>query len=549
MDTWENFKLHYHAFDADGAPFALDLSRANLPDGFLDRIEPDLQRAYTRMDALENGAIANPGENRRVGHYWLRAPFLSPSPEIASEITAAVEAIEHFAAEIHSGKIQGAHGAFENLLCIGIGGSALGPQLAAEALGNPLQDKLAVHFLDNTDPDGFDLVFAKLGTRLGRTLVIVTSKSGGTPEPRNAMIETKMRYEAAGLVFGAHAAAVTGKDSELDKLAIAENFLARFPMWDWVGGRTSETATVGLLPAALQGLPIRELLDGAAAMDKLTRSHNTAENPAALLAAAWFHLTNGRGAKDMVVLPYKDRLLLLARYLQQLVMESLGKERDLDGNTVNQGIAVYGNKGSTDQHAYVQQLREGVPNFFALFIEVLRDREGISPQIAPEVTSGDYLEGFLLGTRNALSENGRANITLTVERVNARVLGMLIALFERTVGIYAVLININAYDQPGVQAGKLAADTVLSVQREALALLRAHPGTPFNAEGIAAALKNSTLATSKIKLEELTELIFKVCEHLAVNPDKHVTKQVTKPFFNTTYTHLRPDANAPTTNH
>ena len=110
----------------------------------------------------------------------------------------------------------------------------------------------------------------------------------------------------------------------------------------------------------------------------------------------------------------KDRLLLFSRYLQQLVMESLGKERDLDGKVVNQGIAVYGNKGSTDQHAYVQQLREGVNNFFVTFIEVLLDREGESIEVEPGVTSGDYLSGFLLGTRRALHENGRESMTLTI---------------------------------------------------------------------------------------------------------------------------------------
>ena len=125
---------------------------------------------------------------------------------------------------------------------------------------------------------------------------------------------------------------------------------------------------VGLLPAALQGLYIEGLLQGAKLCDEVTRSKDTSRNPAALLALSWHYATGGRGAKDMVILPYKDRLMLFSRYLQQLVMESLGKEKDLDGRVVNQGIAVYGNKGTTDQHAYVQQLREGVNNFFATFI-------------------------------------------------------------------------------------------------------------------------------------------------------------------------------------
>ena len=155
----------------------------------------------------------------------------------------------------------------------------------------------------------------------------------------------------------------------------------------------------------------------------------------------WYHAGGGKGLKDMVVLPYKDRLMLLSKYLQQLVMESLGKQLDRHGNTVNQGIAVYGNKGSTDQHAYVQQLREGVNNFFATFIEVLSDRTALSGKgasagmvVDPNVTSGDYLSGFFQGTRRALYENGRENITITVQEVSPRTIGVLIALYECAVG-------------------------------------------------------------------------------------------------------------------
>ena len=160
----------------------------------------------------------------------------------------------------------------------------------------------------------------------------------------------------------------------LDKHAEKSGWLARFPMWDWVGGRTSVMSAVGLVPMALEGFDIDNFLTGAAAMDERTRANNFRQNAAMLLALMWFYAGNGRGEKDMVVLPYKDRLLLFSRYLQQLVMESLGKEKDLDGKTVNQGIAVYGNKGSTDQHAYVQQLRDGVLNFFVTFIEVAKSR-------------------------------------------------------------------------------------------------------------------------------------------------------------------------------
>src|SRR5437868_14709153 len=120
----------------------------------------------------------------------------------------------------------------------------------------------------------------------------------------------------------------------------------------------------------------------------------------------WFYAGEGKGTKDMVILPYKDRLALFSRYLQQLVMESLGKEKDREGKIVHQGIRVYANEGSTDQHAYVQQLRDGVLNFFVTFIEVDKDRGSTAIEIEDGVTSGDYLYGFLRATRSALYESG-----------------------------------------------------------------------------------------------------------------------------------------------
>ncbi len=342
-------------------------------------------------------------------------------------------------------------------------GPRSGPQFVADALGTA-DDPMALHFFDNTDPDGFDRVLAELGGDLASTLVVVVSKSGGTKETRNGMLEAAARYAQMGLEFGKHAVAVTGIDSELDRYATEHRWLARFPMFDWIGGRTSVMSAVGLLPAALQGLEIDAFLAGAAAMDERTREEDVTENAAMLLALMWHYAGHGRGEKDMVILPYKDRLLLFSRYLQQLVMESLGKERDLQGRVVHQGIAVYGNKGSTDQHAYVQQLRDGVANFFATFIEVRKDRGTSRFEVEPGVTSGDYLQGFLRGTRTALYENGRESITISIGEVNAFSIGVLIALYERAVGFYGSLVGINAYHQPGVEAGKKAATEVLNLQ-------------------------------------------------------------------------------------
>ena len=523
--TWDRFKSLYYTNPKLG--LSLDISRMPFPDDFLSAMQPRLQQAFTDMAALEGGAIANPDENRMVGHYWLRNADLAPTPELRSAITSTLEAIKAFTAKVHQGEIAAPAGKFREVLVIGIGGSALGPQLVNHALGRLKggRDKMRVSFFDNTDPDGMDYVLKELGSRLKQTLVIVISKSGGTVETRNGMLEAAAFFRAAGLDPAKQFVAVTGEGSKLDQVALQEGWLARFPMWDWVGGRTSELCAVGLLPAALQGIKIDQMLAGAAAMDEVTRKQSLRDNPAALLALMWYWATDGKGAKDMVVLPYKDRLLLFSRYLQQLVMESLGKELDLRGNVVNQGIAVYGNKGSTDQHAYVQQLREGVNNFFATFIEVLKDRNAGSMEVEPGITTGDYLQGFFLGTRDALSEKNRHSITITINEVSPRSLGQLIALYERATGLYASLVGINAYHQPGVEAGKKAATGVIALRLNIAAALQAAGGREFTAETLSAQLNQP----------EKTETVFKVLEHLAANPAGHVKKTVRKPWHDSTY--------------
>lgn len=508
LQLWRRYRKHLCLVPKLG--MTLDISRVNFPEDYLRTMEPTMRRAFEAMRALEAGDIANPDEGRMVGHYWLRLPHLAPNEAIQHQIEQMIQQVRVFADDVHARRIAPPGGGrFTDLLIIGIGGSALGPQLIADALGSR-RDRLAVHFLDNTDPDGFDRVYDALASRLKRTLVLVISKSGGTRETRNGMVETEHAFRAKGLDFSRHAAAITGANSQLDQYAMSRNWLARFPMWDWVGGRTSVMSAVGLLPAALQGLDIGALLDGAAEMDHATRVHDINTNPAALLALMWHHETGGKGLKDMVILPYKDRLLLMSRYLQQLVMESLGKQLDLAGNKVEQGIAVYGNKGSTDQHAYVQQLRDGVNNFFATFFVVLQERNPQTakraPQVEPNVTSGDYLSGFWQGTRQALYENGRGSITLTLERLDARTLGGLIALYERAVGFYASLVNVNAYHQPGVESGKKAAQVVLDLQSRVAAYMRDHP-EPQSPEQIA----------DRMGAPHQVETVFHVLEHLAAN--------------------------------
>src|ERR1700682_583587 len=270
--NWSRFKTHFLQ-NAD-LGVSLDISRIPFPDDFFTSMEPPMQQAFADMAKLEPAAIANPHEKRMVGHYWLRAPKLAPTKEIAREITGTIESIKKFGADVHAGKIKPPSAPrFTQVLAIGIGGSALGPMFVGDALGNPTADRMTIHFIDNTDPDGIARVLQTLKGLLRETLVIVTSKSGGTPDTRNGMIVVADEYRAADLDFSRHVVAVTIPGSQMDKLASSENWLARIPMFDWVGGRMSELSAVGLLPAALQGIDIDAMLTGAAACAAATRVH------------------------------------------------------------------------------------------------------------------------------------------------------------------------------------------------------------------------------------------------------------------------------------
>jgi glucose-6-phosphate isomerase len=322
--------------------------------------------------------------------------------------------------------------------------------------------------MNYTKPDGVDRVLATIGGELNRTLCILISKSGGTKETRNRMLIAKAAYEKAGLDFGSDAVATTMMGSDLDEFAIQNRWLARFPVLDLVRGRTSELFTVGVLPEALYDSNITDFLSVTCKDDKQSKAANVKNNRAMQLPPARFASGNGNGTKNLFVIPYNGKLELFSMCLHQLVIESLGKELDFNQNIVSQGIIVLGNKGSTDQNSYIQQLRDGLNDFFFTIVEVLTAGHNSALMVENEVTAGDFLNGFYLGSRQALAEKERGSLTITVTDVSTRTAGMLIAFFERAVGYNPSLVNFNAYHQPGVEAGKRAAGQVIKVQGKIL---------------------------------------------------------------------------------
>lgn len=486
-----------------------------------------LAAALMDMAALEAGSVANPDEGRMVGHYWLRAPELAPDAAIEAEIRKTVQDIRDFAAAVHGGRITGADGrAFRNVLVIGIGGSSLGPVFVSHALKSA-GDKMRLYFIDNTDPDGMDSVLHELAAELAQTLVVVISKSGGTVETQNGLVETREFFAAHGVDFYANAVRITQRGSAFDTAEDAGRWLAAFPMWDWVGGRTSVLSAVGLLPLSLQGVDCDSLLSGAAYCDELTRREYR-ENPALQLAFAWYRASGGVGGTTLAVLPYKDRLELFSKYLQQLIMESLGKEFDLSGRKVNQGLAVLGNKGSSDQHSYVQQLVAGPDDTLVIFIEVLRDRCGASPVVRDNSTAGDYLQAFLWGTAGALADHGKNSLCITVPEVSAYYIGMLIAFFERAVGFYASFIGINAYHQPAVEFGKKAAGNLIAWKNQVCRIMRENPGRWYTAAELNVLAAESGGKDGKISKDSKISdnVLWHILRHLAANESDIVEEEI-----------------------
>ena len=467
LNSWDKF-CNYLWFDKK-LNIWLDISKINFTSKEIKHLEDKFKDVFLSIKELENGAISNIDENRQVGHYWLRNPSISPSSKIGEEIRADINSISEFGKQILNGDIKNKNNQqYTDVLWIGIGGSGLGPLLITESL-QKCSKGLNFSYIDNVDPFLISEKLEELSEKLSTTLFVVVSKSGGTPEPRIAMEIIKSHCENNSLEWNSNAIAITMKGSKLFKKATSENWLKIFNLQDWVGGRTSITSSVGLLPLALINENIFEFIRGASLMDEATRISDFKNNPAALLSSAWYLTGDGIGKRDMVVLPYRDRLQVFSKYLQQLVMESLGKKFNRNGQVVNQGISVFGNKGSTDQHAYVQQLRDGIDNFFCIFIELL---DSPSTNIFDEKENPkEYLSGFLQGTRSALSSENRQSITITLEKLNCFSLGALIALFERAVSFYAELVNINAYDQPGVEAGKKAAANIIEYQQKVSKLL------------------------------------------------------------------------------
>lgn len=455
------------------------MSLASYPEPMAASIELDYASCLSERigpHGLDAGEIAAAGprmaeltrmlESTR-GTGWERWRNLPFDPMRAEQVSAVMEIVK---AERER---------CENLIVLGIGGSALGNIALQNALNPQTWNLLPtserngprLFVLDNVDPQfvGDVLHFVKQDDpTFERTIVNVISKSGETAETAaQFMIARAMLKQELGAKYAQHIIAITDPAKGTMREICDREGYRTLPVPEGVGGRFSVLSPVGLFSAAMCGIDIEALLDGAAAMDTRCRNENLRENPAAMLAFLLMTFAEPRfGKRNHVLMPYCNALYSLADWFRQLWAESLGKRFDKDGREVFAGATPIKALGTTDQHSQVQLYREGPNDKVIGFLRVIAwDVKDILIPAGMKVPNLQYLEGATLGgliaaekraTEYALVESQRPNYTITFPSLTAYHAGEFIQMWEVATAYAGLMLNIDAYDQPAVETGKLA---------------------------------------------------------------------------------------------
>lgn len=362
-----------------------------------------------------------------------------------------------------------------DLIVLGIGGSALGNIAVQQALNpatyNLLSDKKRggprLFVLDNVDPALVDDTLKLLGRRLSTTVVNVISKSGETAETASQfMILRELLKKRIGEDFAEHIVATTDAEKGTLHDIAAQDGYATLPVPGDVGGRFSVLSPVGLFSAAMCGIDIEAMLAGAASMRNRTENPEMRSNPAAMLAAIKYLMTVRKAKPMHVMMPYSNRLYMLADWYRQLWAESLGKQRDRAGNEVFTGPTPIKALGTTDQHSQVQLYREGPNDKLTVFLEVAKHPRDVRvPDAFEDVPGLTYLRKARLSkllnaektaTEYAMAYSQRPSVTIKFDEITPISVGEFFYLYEFTTSLMGELLNINAYDQPAVELGKKA---------------------------------------------------------------------------------------------
>ncbi|MGQ9426842.1 glucose-6-phosphate isomerase [Gilvimarinus sp. F26214L] len=468
-------------FTLSACGLTLDYSKNHLNTRTLDLLLRTAREAAlpAAIEAMFSGERINTTEDRSALHVALRSPNAESEEERAVHQT--LTKVTRFVDKVHRGKWLGFTGhAITDVVNIGIGGSDLGPRMVTEALQPYHQPNIEVHFVSNVD--GADLSGTLAQLKPETTLFIVASKSFSTLETLENARSARQWVLDGGCSdheIRCHFVAITSKVDKAVAFGIDEENL--FPMWDWVGGRYSLWSAIGLpIALAIGAERFKELLAGAHSMDEHFRSAELLRNMPVIQALTAFWYNQFWDAHSQVVLPYNALLRLFPGFLQQLDMESLGKGVDREGRPVGYptGLVIWGSEGTNGQHSFHQLLHQGTRLIPADFIVARRASHPLKHHqehlVASCLSQSQALmagksyeqaraeliaagspepEAARLAHHKAIPGNRPSN-TLFMEELNPQTLGALIALYEHKVFVLSVLLNINAFDQWGVELGK-----------------------------------------------------------------------------------------------
>lgn len=445
------------------------------------------QQLITKYHELAGGAMMNSSEKRLVLHHLTRGQLLGPKQQVLADgeekgafYRQELAKIEQFSRQVRQGVITGSTGKkFQTVVQIGIGGSDLGPRALYLALKGWCDEQhikqLQAYFISNVDPDDPSEILSKLDFE--RTLFIIVSKSGTTQETLTNwqfIIESAKQKNIVGFKLEQHMVAVTSKSSPL---ATSQELLASFFIDDYIGGRYSSTSAVGatLLSLAYGFEVVQALLQGAHQADLQALEPNILHNAALFDALAGLYLRNVLNLSTTAVLPYSQALRRFPAHLQQLDMESNGKEVNRFGQPLDYktGPILFGEPGTNSQHSFYQLLHQGteqVPLQFIGFAQSQRqndiDVEHSTSQTKLIANLVAQIVAFAIGKEsedaNQYFSGNRYSSLLFAERLTPETLGALLAHFENKVMFQGFLWNINSFDQEGVQLGKTLAHQVLS---------------------------------------------------------------------------------------
>jgi glucose-6-phosphate isomerase len=437
-----------------------------------------------RIEAMFSGQRINVTEDRAVLHVALRVPREDvidvDGADVVPEVHAVLDRMAAFSDRVRSGEWVGYTGRrIRNVVNIGIGGSDLGPAMAYEALKDHSDRSTRFRFVSNVD--GADVAEATRDLDPAETLFIVSSKTFTTVETltnantAKAWLLDGVRASQAAVAH--HFVAVSTNVEEVERFGI--DTANMFEFWDWVGGRYSMDSAIGLsLMVAIGPSGFREMLEGFHAMDVHFRTAPFDRNMPAILGLLWTWYGDFLGAQSHAVIPYSQHLVRLTDYFQQLDMESNGKSVDRSGQpvTVQTGPVVWGTPGTNGQHAYFQLLHQGtvlVPADFIGFVEPTDEVAGHHDLLMANLFA--QAEALAFGkTRDEVESEGvpanqvphrtfkgnRPTTTILAPKLTPRVLGELIALYEHKVFTQGVILNINSFDQWGVELGKALAKRI-----------------------------------------------------------------------------------------